>query len=63
MDPLLNVKQVAEIWNVAVWTVRLWMRLGRFSYVRLGKRVLVEPRVVLDFIERGKKNTGSARGR
>lgn len=34
--PLLNLKQVAQILNVSVWTLRKWDNEGKLEAVRIG---------------------------
>ena len=47
MENLLNIPQtvpidaVAERLGVSAWTVRTWLRHGRFPYFKIGRRVLI----------------------
>jgi len=48
---LLSVVEVAAHLGVSRFTVRSWLRQARIPYVRLGRRVLLEPIEVQRFIE------------
>ncbi len=50
-DSLLDVRTVAARLGVSPYTVRAWLRLRRFDYVKLGRRVLVPESAVNRFIE------------
>lgn len=50
--PLMDVNQAAkQMLNVSPWTVRLWIRQGKLPVVRLGRRVLLDPKDLRAFID------------
>ena len=54
MNPLLDLRAVANQLSVSIYTVRAWIREGQIRPVRLGRRVLVEPEEVQRFISDAK---------
>ncbi|MCI0721079.1 MAG: helix-turn-helix domain-containing protein [Acidobacteria bacterium] len=49
---LMDVKEAAkQMLNVSPWTVRLWIRQGKLPFVRLGRRVLLDPKDLRAFID------------
>jgi len=48
---MLNVKEIAELLNVAEMTVRRLISSGRLSHCRIGDRILCTERQLADFIE------------
>ncbi len=43
MEPLMDVPAASRFLSVSPYTVRFWLRTGRLTAVRLGRRVLFEP--------------------
>jgi excisionase family DNA binding protein len=51
----LSITEVARALSVSPWTIRRWIRLGRVKSIRLGRRVLVEPREMRRLVVFGRK--------
>jgi len=51
MDKLLSVDETGEVTGLSPWTIRALIRAGKLPRVKIGRRVLIEPSVVRDFIE------------
>jgi excisionase family DNA binding protein len=51
----LGVTEVARALSISPWTVRRWIRLGQLKAIRLGRRVLVEPREMRRLVVFGRK--------
>jgi excisionase family DNA binding protein len=54
---LLSIDRAARYLAVASVTVRQWMRDGKLPYVRLGRRMLIRPERLEEFI-RAHERTG-----
>ena len=54
MESLKSVEETAEVLGLSPWTVRLYLRQGRIRPVRIGRRVLIEPRGIQRVIEEGR---------
>ena len=52
MEKLHTVKQVAEILNVEINTVYIWIRTGRLKSTRIGKMVRISDSELQAFIAR-----------
>lgn len=50
-DRLLSLPEAASRLGVSRHTMRAWIRQRRLPFVRLGRRVLLHPRDVENFIE------------
>jgi len=46
-----NVEETAEAIGVSPHTIRAWLRQRRLSYLKLGRRVLVDPADVQRFLD------------
>ena len=55
---LLGVEEAAKQLGVSLHTLRTWLRQGRLPFVRLGRRVLLEPRALTHFIRRNRVIAG-----
>ena len=51
MEPLKSVEEAAETLALSPWTIRLYVRQGKIRPVRIGRRVLIEPREIERIIE------------
>ena len=38
----MTIDQTAEFTGLSAWTVRYWVRIGKLSSVKLGRRILIE---------------------
>ena len=54
LEPLLSVEEAAAILGISPWTLRKFLAANRIASVHVGRRLLIEPQAVRDFIERGK---------
>jgi excisionase family DNA binding protein len=54
MDALLSIDRAAELLGISPWTVRRWITTRKLAPVRLGRRLLIEPREVERLIEEGR---------
>lgn len=60
MEQLKSVEEAAETLALSPWTVRAYIRQGKITPVRIGRRVLIEPREIQRVIEQGRRNWKSA---
>lgn len=51
----LSITNAAEILSLSPWTLRRWISSGRLKAVRLGRRVLVEPKELERLVAVGRK--------
>ena len=51
---LLSVRSVAAALSLSHWTIRKYIATGIIPCVRIGGRVLVEPRVIEQLIEQNR---------
>jgi excisionase family DNA binding protein len=58
MEPLVSVERAAETLGISPWTVRLYLRKGLLSKVRIGRRVLIESAELRRFVESAKEKQG-----
>lgn len=59
LKPLLSVRQTAELLGIREQTLRKWISLGRLSYVKVGRRTLLEQTSVCRLIEDGRRQAVS----
>ena len=52
--PVLSVQELATRWNVDVKTIYQAIELGQIPAIRVGKRVLRIPRMVIENLEQGR---------
>lgn len=52
--PVLSVQELAKRWNVDVKTIYQAIELGQIPAIRVGKRVLRIPRMVIENLEQGR---------
>jgi len=57
MNQLLDVQATARLLSLSTWTIRAYLRSGKLSPVRIGRRVLLEEAEVQRFIDQAKKDT------
>jgi excisionase family DNA binding protein len=58
MDTLklvLDIKQAAHALSMSPWTIRRYITVGKLKAVRIGRRVLVEPKELQRLVETGRK--------
>jgi len=51
---LLSVVAAANLVGVSKYTLRSWIRQRRISHIRLGRRVLLDPRDLDRFVQAGR---------
>ncbi len=54
LEPLLSLKQAAQMLGLAEVTVRKMVRQGKLGGVHLGRRLLFEPETLRNFIARNR---------
>jgi len=54
MEPLLSVNDAARMLSISPWTIRLRIREGMLSPIRLGRRVLLEQSELQRLVNEGK---------
>ncbi len=54
MQPLHDIKSAARLLALSPFTIRMWIRQGKLSAVRLGRRVLVEEAELERFVAQAK---------
>ena len=54
MESLKSVDETADALGLSPWTIRLYLRQGKIRPVRIGRRVLIEPREIQRVIEEGR---------
>lgn len=47
------IERVAERLGVSAWTVRTWIRAGRLSSYKVGRRVLISEEEISDLLSAG----------
>ena len=50
---LIGIQEAAAAIGLSPWTVRAYVRQGRIRGVRIGRRVLIEPRELERLVESG----------
>ena len=60
LEPLLDVKRAANLLGISVKTLRDWIQERKIDYVKAGKRVMIQPDTIREFIS---QNTRRARSR
>ena len=56
MQPLHDIESAAQLLSISPWTVRSYIRQGKLSPVRIGRRVLLEEGELARFISEAKTN-------
>jgi len=56
----LGIGEAARALGISPWTVRLWLRQGKISPVRLGRRVLIEPAELRRLVAEARERTRPA---
>jgi excisionase family DNA binding protein len=41
---VVDIREAGFVMSLSPWTIRKWIRLGKIPAIRLGRRVLIEPR-------------------
>jgi len=52
VEPLLSTQETARTLNVSLRTVLRLLDAGQLARVRIGRRVLVDPQSIRDYVER-----------
>lgn len=54
MEPLtVDIREAARLTSLSPFTIRAYIKSGRLASVRVGRRVLIEPREIVLLIEKG----------
>ena len=56
MDALKSVNQSTDWLGISHWTIRAYIRQGLLRPVRIGRRVLLEPKELQRFVESAKRS-------
>lgn len=56
MDRLLNIEESAALLNLSTWTIRAYIRERKLNAVRIGRRILLEPSELENFVNRSKSD-------
>jgi len=54
MEPLLNIEAAGRLLGLSPWTIRMKIRQKELLPVKLGRRVLLEPREIERYVARCK---------
>ena len=55
MEPLaVDIREAARLVSLSPYTIRAYVKSGRLASVRVGRRVLIEPREITRLIEKGR---------
>jgi excisionase family DNA binding protein len=55
MEPLtVDIREAARLTSLSPYTIRAYIKNGRLASVRVGRRVLIEPREIVLLIEKGR---------
>ena len=57
-EPLLKIEEAARILGRTHWTLRQDIKAGKLRYVRLGRRIMIEPAEIRRLIEKGRGTLG-----
>lgn len=50
MEPLMTVREAAQVLGLKPWTVGEWARVGKLPCVKLGRAVRFKPEAIREFI-------------
>jgi excisionase family DNA binding protein len=56
----ISIKDAALALSLSPWTIRKWIAKGILPSVRLGRRVLIEPATLTDFISAHRRINNAA---
>ncbi len=54
MDNLVGVEGAAKFWGVSAYTVRRKVKRKEISYVRIGRRILFDPKILQEFVDKNR---------
>jgi excisionase family DNA binding protein len=54
----IGLKEAAETVGLSHWTLRQYVREGKIAAIRLGRRVLIEPRELERLVQEGRPQKG-----
>jgi excisionase family DNA binding protein len=57
MLPLLSLREAARLLGVSFWSVRRLIQYGELPSVAVGRRVLIEPAAIEQFISTNRRST------
>jgi excisionase family DNA binding protein len=61
MEPLVvDIQEAARLTSLSPYTIRAYIKNGRLASVRVGRRVLIEPREIARLIEKGRTQASTA---
>ncbi len=52
---VIGIKDAATLLGISPWTIRKFIRIGKLPFVRVGRRVLIEPAALERLIEAGRR--------
>jgi len=59
IEPLLDVKNAARLLGISVKTLRDWIQDRKIDYVKLGRRVMIRPETIRQFVTRNTRRAKS----
>lgn len=60
MEQLLTIEAAAQLLGISPWTVRSYIKTNKLAPVHIGRRVLIEPNELREFVERAKAGSAKA---
>jgi excisionase family DNA binding protein len=60
IEKLLSIQDAATLLSISPWTVRLYLKSGKLSRIRIGRRVLLEQSEIRRFIAALRNDTPKA---
>jgi len=61
MENLMTVEAAAAVLGISPWTVRAYIRTKKIAPVHIGRRVLIEPNELREFVEKAKAKSSAER--
>jgi excisionase family DNA binding protein len=52
----LSITEAAKLISLSPWTIRKWIKQGKLTATRLGRRVCVTPDALRDLIDQGSRS-------
>lgn len=59
----LDIESAAEMISVSPWTIRKWIKQGKLTATRLGRRVCITPEALREFVREGSRTKMTQQGK